>query len=241
MEWRVSPTPNDWLDVEKVVKKVFAAADWDKLGELYFHEDGAQHWQDRRKLVVELGGQLARRLERFVKPEGTSLWVGAGVAELPVMIAEVLLLQRSAVAANLHEEECDLLNQALAKGAPQVALHYEAGDAREVAGDQAFDHLGCISVFTDPDIWPALSGVAYGRLPPVQLDLEQFAAERENARELARGLYQLLDRDACITTSAEEVSWFLDLAEAEGREIDASDELIETAVVGDPVGFLQLR
>ena len=75
----------------------------------------------------------------------------------------------------------------------------------------------------------------------MQLDIEQFAAERENARELARGLYQLLDRDACITTSAEEVSWFLDLAEAEGREIDASDELIETAVVGDPVGFLQLR
>lgn len=237
----MSPGPQDWLDVEKVVKKVLAAADWQKLGEIYFHEDGEQHWQDRRKLVVELGGQLARRLARQVRPEGTSLWVGAGVAELPVMLAEVMLLQRSAVAANLQGDECDVLNAALAEAAPDVALRYEAGDAREVAGDQAFDHLGCISVFTDPETWPTLSGVSYGRLAPVQLDLEQFAAERDDAMQLARCLFGLLDREACITTSAEEVAWFLDLAEQQDREIEVSDELIETAVVGDPVGFLRLR
>ena len=236
----MSPSPNDWLELEKLTKKVFEAVDWVKLGEIYFHEDGERHWQDRKKMVVELGGQLARRLERYVKPEGISLWVGAGVAELPVMLAEVVLMNRTVVAANLQTEECDILNAALAKGAPHVALHYEAGDAREVAGDQAFDHLGCISVFTDPEIWPALSGVAYGRLPPVQLDLEQFAAEREQAIELARSLFALLDQEACITTTAEEVPWFLAEAIAREREIEPSDDMIETAVVGDPVGFLRL-
>lgn len=237
----MSPSPNDWLEVEKLVKKVFDAIDWVGLGEIYFHEDGEQHWQDRRKLAIELGLLLARRLEHHVKPEGTSLWVGAGVAELPVMLAEVLLLKRSVVAANLLGEECDILNAALAKAAPHVTLFYEAGDAREVAGDQAFDHLGCISVFTDPEIWPVVSAVAYGRLPPVQLDLDQFAKERDDVRELARGLYAVLNRQACITTSAEEVAWFLDLAVTEDREIEATDELIETAVVGDPVGFLLLQ
>jgi hypothetical protein len=241
VEWRVSPAPNDWLEVEKLTKKVFEVVDWHALGEIYFHEDGERHWQERRKLVVELGGQLARRLARYVQPEGISLWVGAGVAELPVMLAEVMLLQRTVVAANLLEAECDVLNAALAKAAPHVTLHYEAGDAREVAGDQAFDHLGCISVFTDPEIWPALSGVAYGRLPPVQLDLEQFAAERAQAVELSSSLFALLNQEACITTTAEEVAWFLDLAVAQGREIEPADDVIETAVVGDPVGFLQLR
>ena len=236
----MSPSPNDWLELEKLTKKVFEAVDWVKLGEIYFHEDGERHWQDRKKMVVELGGQLARRLERYVKPEGISLWVGAGVAELPVMLAEVVLMNRTVVAANLQTEECDILNAALAKGAPHVALHYEAGDAREVAGDQAFDHLGCISVFTDPEIWPALSGVAYGRLPPVQLDLEQFATEREQAIELARSLFALLDQEACITTTAEEVPWFLAEAIAQEREIEPSDDMIETAVVGDPVGFLRI-
>lgn len=236
----MSPSPQDWLDVEKVTKKVFEAADWAKLGEIYFHEDGEQQWRDRRKLVVELGGQLARRLSRHVKPNGMSLWVGAGVAELPVMLAEVLLFGRTVVAANLLEEECDVLNAALAEAAPQATLHYEAGDAREVAGDQAFDHLGCISVFTDPETWPALSGVAYGRLHPVQVDLEQFAAEREKARELASALFDLLDRNSCITTTAEEVAWFLDLAVTQERDIEPTDDLIETAVVGDPVGFLLL-
>lgn len=236
----MSPSPQDWLEVEKVAKKVFDAIDWAKLGEIYFHEDGERQWQERRKLVIELGGQLARRLALHVKPEGMSLWAGAGVAELPVMLAEVLLLDRTVVAANLLEEECDVLNAALATAAPQAALHYEAGDAREVAGDQAFDHLGCISVFTDPETWPALSGVAYGRLHPVQLDLEQFAAEREQARELASGLFALLNPNSCITTTAEEVPWFVDLAVTQEREIEPTDDLIETAVVGDPVGFLLL-
>lgn len=237
----MSPSPQDWLDVEKVVKRVFDAVDWAKLGEIYFHEDGERQWQDRRKLVVELGGQLARRLARHVKPEGMSLWAGAGVAELPVLLAEVLLLDRTVVATNLLAEECDVLNAALAQAAPHVALRYEAGDAREVAGDQAFDHLGCISLFTDPQTWPAVSGVTYGRLHPVQLDLEQFAAERDQVRELVSGLFSLLNQAACITTTAEEVAWFLDLADAEEREIEATDDLIETAVVGDAVGFLLLR
>lgn len=236
----MSPSPQDWLDVEKLTKKVFEKIDWATLGEIYFHEDGERHWAERRKLVVELGGQLARRLARHAKPGGMSLWAGAGVAELPVMLAEVLLLDRTVVAANLLAQECDVLNAALAEAAPQVALRYEDGDAREVAGDQAFDHLGCVSLFTDPETWPVVSGVAYGRLHPVQLDLEQFAAERAQVRELATSLLALLEQDACITTTAEEVAWFLDLADESGRTMEATDDLIETAVVGDPVGFLLL-
>ena len=79
--------PKEWHEVEKLTRRVFEAADWRALGEVYFHEDGEQHWADRRKLVVELGVQLARRLALQVPRGGASLWVGAGVAELPVLLA----------------------------------------------------------------------------------------------------------------------------------------------------------
>jgi hypothetical protein len=36
------------------------------------------------------------------------------------------------------------------------------------------------------------------------------------------------------------VSWFLELCEAQQLEADPSEDLIETAVVGDPVGFLRV-
>jgi hypothetical protein len=234
-------SPQDWHEVEKRTRRVFEAVDWAALGAIYFHEDGERHWAERRKLVVELGSQLARRLARQVERGGASLWVGAGVAELPVLLGEVQVLGRSVVASNLIAEECDVRNAALAAAAPDHVLRYEAGDAQQLAGDRTFDHVGCISVFTDPERWPALSGVSYGRLAPVQLDVEQFVAEREQARALAAAVFARLRRPGCITTSAEEVSWFLELCEAQGLEVEAADDLIETAVVGDPVGFLSVR
>jgi hypothetical protein len=74
----------------------------------------------------------------------------------------------------------------------------------------------------------------------VQLDLEQFATERDQVRELASGLFALLNQEACITTTAEEVAWFLELAAKQERQIEPTDDIIEMAVVGDPVGFLLL-
>ena len=141
-------------------------------------------------------------------------------------------------------ERCPLepaaLRAALEAAAPGVAVRYEVGAAEELAGERSFDHLGCISVFTDPERWPGLSGVSYGRMPPVQLDVDAFVAERDAARSLAASVFGRLARPGCITTSAEEVSWFLELCEAQQLEVDPSEDLIETAVVGDPVGFLRV-
>jgi hypothetical protein len=230
----------DAAAVASLARRVLAACDWRALGEIYFHWGGEEFWQERRDSVVELGGSLGRQLLRRVPRGGASLWVGAGVAELPVLLAEVLQHERRVVAANLRERECDVLNQALALAAPDVALRYTAGDAATVPFDGTFDHLGCISVFTDPETFPLLSDVAYGRIAPVQVDVERFVAERETARGVARQLYARLQRPGLVTTSAEEVAWFLELAAGVGAACDASDDLVDTAVVGDPVGFLTI-
>jgi hypothetical protein len=96
-------------------------------------------------------------------------------------------------------------------------------------------------VFTDPELWPVISDMVYGRVAPVQLDDERFVAEREAMREVAKGLFAQLAQPGLVTTSAEEVAWFLEQAEANGSSVEASEDLVEAAVVGDPVGFLTVR
>ena len=231
----------DWRAVTELTQRVLERLDWHALGEIYFHWGGEQFWRERLPQVVELGERLGVRLLQQVPRGGASLWVGAGVAELPVLLGEVLLHERTVVAANLRERECEVMNAGLLAAAPDVGLRFAAGDARFVEPGRSFDHLGCISVFTDPEIWPVASDVAYGRVAPVQLDVERFLAERESVREIAKGLFARLVRPGLVTTSAEEVAWFLEQAEANGASVDASEDLVETAVVGDPVGFLAVR
>lgn len=231
----------DWGSVAALHRRIAAACDWQALGEIYFHWGGEQFWAEKAPQVGELGERLARALLPKVRAAGASLWVGAGVAELPVLLAEVMLRGREVVATNLRAREVEVLNAALDKVAPDLPLRYVAGDATEVAAGRSFDHLGCISVFTDPETWPVLSDVAYGRVPPVQVDVERFVAEREQARALAQKLFDRLVRPGVVTTSAEEVAWFLECAAACGADYEADEELIDTAVVGDPVGFVSFR
>ncbi len=231
----------DWRAVAARVHRVLDALDWRALGEIYFHWGGEAFWAERRPRVATRGERLAKALAARAPAGGRSLWVGAGVAELPVLLAEVLVCERTVVATNLRARECELLAAGLAAGAPDVPLRWLAEDARAASPGTTFDHLGCISVFTDPETWPMLSDVAYGRIAPVQLDVERFVREREQARELARGLFARLQRPALVTTSAEEAPWFLEQAEAVDAVVDAGEPMIDTAVVGDPVGFLTVR
>jgi hypothetical protein len=231
----------DWHGVNQLCKRVLDRLDWHELGEIYFHWGGEEFWEEKVPTVVSLGERLGKRLLQDLPRGGASLWVGAGVAELPVLLAEVLLHDRTVVAANLRARECEVLNAGLLAGAPDVPLRYVAGDALQAEPGKLFDHLGCISVFTDPEAWPVLSDVAYGRVAPVQVDVDRFVAERQAAREVAQGLFARLARPGLVTTSAEEVAWFLEQAEAVGATIDASEDLVETAVVGDAVGFLTVR
>lgn len=230
--------PRGWDAVVHATRAVFDRLDWAALAEIYFEWGGEHFWRERRADVVVMGRDLGERLLHRVPKGGASLWVGAGLAELPVLLGEVLLHERTAVATNLRAPECEVLNAALQAALPDVALRYLTEDACTAAAGSTFDHLGCISVFSDPETWPVLSDVAYGRVAPPQLDAERFVVERQAARALAAGLFARLRRPALITTTAEEVAWLLEQAAAAGAEVDAEEELIPTAVVGDPVGFL---
>ena len=65
------------------LERLMAVLDYQSLGEIYCDDGGAAFWQDRREAVVELGLAWAAQLGERLGEGGTSLYVGAGVAELP--------------------------------------------------------------------------------------------------------------------------------------------------------------
>lgn len=229
-----------WARCEETAERLLAALDWRALGALYFHDDGEARWQQLLPRVLQCGLDQARALLRRVPATGRSLYVGAGVAELPALLAERLVRGRAVVATNLRARECELLTAGLQRCGLRHELAFEAIDAAAAAPRAPYDHLGCVSVFTDPAAWPLLSAVAYGRIAPVQLDVERFAHERERARALATAVFAGLQRPGWITTSVDEVAWFLDQGQRAGVPVEPDGDTVPTAVVGDAVGFLRV-
>lgn len=229
-----------WDGWQQALERVLDALDWRALGDVYFHEDGEQLLRNRREPLHRLGTIWSRALLRRLPQAGRSLHVGAGLAELPAMLAEILVAGRSVRAVNLRGEECAILDRALQQAGLGDRLRIEHGDAGAVESAEGYDHLGVVSLFTDPETWPTLSDISYGRICPVQVDVDAFVRERDHARGIAQRLWSLLRKPGWITTSADELGWFLDRAEAEGVPLEADDALIETAMVGDPIGFVRV-
>ena len=222
------------------LEAVLASLDLEALGAIYCHEGGVDFWHATLPQVATLGVPWADALGGRLERGGTSLYVGAGVAELPALLTETLDLGRRCVATNLREREVEVLNAALVTGGIE-GLRFEATDAAEVAAGGSFDHLGMVSVLNDPETFPQLSAVSYGTASPLDLDPVTFEAERERVRTLVATVLGGLRLPALITTTFEEAPWILERADALGLAVTGDDVSIDTAVVGDPCGFLRLE
>lgn len=228
-------------DIRELLKRLFEALDWAGLGEVYCDEGGDAFWREHRRPTRIAGLAWADALARRLRPGGRSLYVGAGVAELPAMLCERRELGREVVATNLRARECELLEAGLrAVGVAADELELRPIAAVEAAAGSRFDHLAVVSVLTDPESFPVTSAVGYGRLPPVLLDLSVFEAERQRILGLVDALLDTLEPPAVITTSVDELPWLLHVAAPRGLRVEADDETIATAVVGDPIGFLTI-
>lgn len=241
------PTPPDkaLLDTaHKTVDRLFGQLDWGVLADVYCDEGGEAYWAVHRGPARRSGVELGRAAVERLAPGGTSLWVGAGVAEIGVLVFEAIVRERQVVACNLRGAECEVLNHALRAVGLADRLTVDAVDATTeaaaVAEDRSIDHLGMISVLTDPERFPQLAGVTYGRTHPLFVDTEALVDERERAKGEARAWLGALSLPAVVTTSVEEVAWVMDWA-GERVRVDADDDTVESAVVGDPVGFLYLQ
>ena len=162
---------------QQVIRQIFKSLDYARLGPIYCDEGGEAFWDAHQKPCERMGVKLATQLKERLSSKGQSLYIGAGVAEIPPLVMEILDLGRTIQACNLRKEEVDTLNHVCQK----FGLTFNLTDAQMVKG--TFDHIWIVSVLNDPEQFPELSALSYGRANPVTFDLGRFERkERSSSR-----------------------------------------------------------
>lgn len=220
---------------KQTIRDVFSKLDYGVLGDVYCEEGGKAFWNVHRKTCQTMGIKIGEALKQRLSPKGKSLYVGAGVAELPLLVLETLELNRTVQAYNLREQEVDILNQAC-HGLP-FTMH--VSDAQTARG--TFDHLWIASVLNDPECFPETSALSYGRADPVRFDPVAFQRERTHIQGLLDACLPKLSRPGLLSTTVEEVTWMTDWLTRKQIPFHVEEQLYPTAIVGDPLCFIRLE
>lgn len=219
----------------QVIREIFAELNYAALGDVYCEEGGEAFWTAHKKKCRTMGIRIAEALKRRLSQKGRSLYVGAGVAELPMLVLETLEMNRTVQAHNLREQEADVLNRACV--ALPFAIHATA--AQTARG--TFDHLWIASVLNDPECFPETSALAYGRADPVGFNPEAFQQERTQIRDLLDACLRKLSRPGLLSTTVEEVTWMTEWLNRHQIPFHVEEQLYPTAIVGDPVCFIRIE
>ena len=213
----------------RAVADAFERLDYRRLGPVYCYEGGNEFWKSKREPCRRLGMRIAEALLARLAAGGRSLYVGAGVAELPVLLVESLELHRTVLPCNLRRSEVATLNR-VCRGLP---LRFHARDAGEAGG--TFDHLWIVSVLNDPERFPQLAALSYGRAIPLTFKAGRFVKERNVLRLLVNRCMAKLRLPAVVTTSVEEVNWIADWCHRKRIPYLVERRQFHTALVGDPI------
>ncbi|SLM47525.1 conserved protein of unknown function [Nitrospira japonica] len=216
------------------VRRVFDRLEYRTLGSVYCYEGGDEFWRARREPCRRLGLRVARNLIGHLPRSGRSLYVGAGVAELPALVTEVLERGRAVMAHNLRRAEVAVLNRAC-RG---TGVRFNATDAATAGG--FYDHIWIVSVLNDPERFPHLAPLSYGRADPVSFDPVEFARERRIVRSIVDRCLPKLRLPGVVTTSAEEVVWIADWCHRHRIPYLVGRRQYPTALVGDPICIMRI-
>lgn len=218
----------------QIIKNIFDQLDYKKLGEIYCDEGGEDFWNEKRESCQDIGMSVAEILSGRLKSGGKSLYVGAGVAELPLLVMESLELEREVQAYNLRGDEVTILNEAC-KRAPFQFSHEDARLARGT-----YDHLWIVSVLNDPERFPELSALSYGCANPVTFDVNLFHQQRQEVETLVGKCLEKVSLPGLITTSVEEIPWVTSWCEKKNISYVVEEDEYPTAIVEDPICFIQV-
>ena len=229
------PQPRPLLPrTRAAIAALFKRLDYATLGRIYCDDGGDAFWKAQRGPCQMLGGKLAQELRGRLREGGRSLYVGAGVAELPLLAMETLELDRTVAAYNLRAEEVSVLNQAC----KEMPFQFVHGDACAV--EAVFDHVWIVSVLNDPERFPELSALSYGRTNPATFDPVAFAKERETVVTLADRCLSKLQLPSLISTSVEEIPWITGWCVTRKIPCVVEGKDYPTAIVEDPVCFIRI-
>ncbi len=216
----------------RAIREIFARLDYARLGPIYCDEGGDEFWKAKRGLCQRLGTRVANALLSRLTPGGASLYVGAGVAELPALAMETMELGRRVAAYNLRRQEVQLLNRACAKY-PIRVLHQDAGSVKG-----RVDHLWLVSVLNDPERFPELSVLSYGQANPVTFDARKFIPQQRTVAMLVNRCLARLTVPGLVTTTVEEAVWVAEWCHRRGIPYRIEEQTFASPTVGDPLCFM---
>ena len=216
------------------IAAIFKRLDYRTLGRIYCDEGGDAFWKAKKGPCQRFGIKLAETLRGRLTQGRRSLYVGAGVAELPALVMETMELDRSVTACNLRTDEVEVLNRACSDAAFRF-VHQDAADV-----DGTFDHLWIVSVLNDPERFPELSALSYGRANPVLFDVAAFAKERDAVVTLADRCLRKLQVPGLVTTSTEEINWITDWCLKRNISCVVEPKSYPAAVVEDPICLIRV-
>jgi hypothetical protein len=216
------------------IATVFDRLDYQALGDIYCDEGGDEFWKAKRQQCRRMGTKLGLTLLSRLKTGGTSLYVGAGVAEIPLILLERMELGRSVTACNLRKKEVAIINQAC-DGLPCRFRHLDAGSVRA-----KYDHLWFVSVANDPERFPELSALSYGRANPVTFRGSRFISEQRSVAQLVGRCLSRLTLPGLVTTTVEEVVWIAEWCHSRGIPYRIEDKTFPSPTVGDPICLVHL-
>ncbi len=218
----------------RAIKEIFARLDYARLGPIYCDEGGDEFWAAKRGPCQRLGTKVAIGLKPRLKPGGVSLYVGAGVAEIPPLVMETLDLNRRVIACNLRRQEVQILNRAC--GALPIRFqHQDAGSVK-----QRVDHLWLVSVLNDPERFPELSVLSYGRANPVTFNAKTFVTQQRTVARLIDHCLGRLTVPGLVTTTVEEAVWVAEWCHRRGIPYRIDPRTYASPTVGDPICLMRI-
>lgn len=228
-------TPRLEKKTTQQIKHVYQALDYAGLGPIYCDEGGDAFWEDRRGPCQKLGSAIAKGLRSRLPQQGRSVYVGAGVPEIPPLLMERMELHRTVCPYNLRQAEVDILNNA----GGENGIHFISGSAESATG--MFDHLWIVSVLNDPEEFPNLSRLfSYDRADPMTFDISAFSTERETGIRLFANCMAKLTTPGLLTTSVEELPWVEHWCQQHQQPYHIEEPTYPTALVGDPICFVRI-
>jgi hypothetical protein len=219
---------------QRAIKAIFTRLDYARLGPIYCDEGGDEFWVAKRSLCRRHGTRLANALLPRLSRGGVSLYVGAGVAELPPIVMEILDLGRRVVACNLRRQEVLILNRAC-DGLPIRFRHQDAGSIKD-----RVDHLWLVSVLNDPERFPDLSALSYGRANPVTFNARKCMGQQRVVSMLVERCLRRLTVPGLVTTTVEEVMWIAEWCHRKGIRYRIGRQTYASATVGDPICLVRI-
>lgn len=221
-------------ETRHAIATIFQSLEYRTLASVYCYEGGNEFWKAKRAPCLRLGTIVAQALLNRLKRGGRSLYVGAGVAELPALLMECMDLKRNVFPYNLRRVEVASLNRTC----HATPLRFGSKDATTASG--TFDHVWIVSVLNDPERFPHVAPLSYGRADPVSFNPTLFQKERHVVQSIVNNCLSKLSFPGLVTTSTEEVVWIADWCHRMNIPYLVERRQYETALVGDPICLIRI-